>query len=27
LGRPSVNKVAFDTDPSVTRITVNLKYN
>lgn len=27
LGRPSVNKVAFDTDPGVTRIIVNLKYN
>jgi uncharacterized protein (DUF2141 family) len=26
LGRPSVNKVAFDAGPGVTRITVNLKY-
>jgi uncharacterized protein (DUF2141 family) len=26
LGRPSVNKVAFDAGPGVTRITINLKY-
>lgn len=26
LGKPSVNKVAFDAGPGITRITVNLKY-
>jgi uncharacterized protein (DUF2141 family) len=26
LGKPSVNKVAFDAGPGVTRITINLKY-